>query len=409
MWKKAEAQTEGGDKGGAMQVLFLRKTYDAAVKSDSILRKAIGKDTYTGKELQAFTPATDEAKKAKKALLFFFESNNLMEVANKSFLEEFGDYLSTEEKNAEAAVKAPKDYRGEIVKDKADDINDRFYGNNDIMANTPFHGTHVAGIIAAVRNNNKGIDGIADNVKIMAIRAVPDGDEHDKDIALAIRYAVDQGARVINMSFGKSFSPEKVWVDEAVKYAESKNVLLIHAAGNDASNVDSVDNFPNPSLAASGKKASNWLTVGASGDTKNGGLVASFSNFGKTEVDVFAPGHQIYSTIPGGTTYGDASGTSMASPVTAGVAAFLLSYYPTLTAQQVKQVIEASAVVPAEKVKMPRAGTSVSLASLSKTGGIINAYEAVKLAEKLVGKAAPVAKKSPAPVKPAKKAPVKTF
>ncbi|MEJ7914543.1 MAG: S8 family peptidase [Chitinophagaceae bacterium] len=410
MWKKAENQIVGGDKGAAIQVLFLRKTYDAAVKNDSILRKAIGKETYTGKDLQAFTPATDDIKKAQKGFLYFFEANNSMDMSNVSFVEEFGQYLSGEERKAEAAEKAPKNYRAEIVKDNESDINDRNYGNNDIMANTPFHGTHVAGIIGAVRNNSKGIDGIADNVRIMAIRAVPDGDEHDKDIALAIRYAVDNGAKIINMSFGKSFSPQKSWVDDAVKYAAGKNVLLVHAAGNDASNVDSVSNFPNPLLGATETKASNWLTVGASGDLQNGGLVASFSNYGKSEVDVFAPGHQIYSTIPGGNTYGDASGTSMASPVTAGVAAFLLSYYPTLTAQQLKSVIETSATAPVVKVNTPRLNTSVALSDISKTGGIINAYEAAKKAAAITGQAKLPAKRQVA-AKPVRKKPaaVKSF
>jgi len=283
------------------------------------------------------------------------------------------------------------------------------------MANTPFHGTHVAGIIGAVRNNNKGIDGIADNVRIMAIRAVPDGDEHDKDVALAIRYAVDNGARIINMSFGKSFSPEKVWVDDAVRYAESKGVLLVHAAGNDGSNVDTVENFPNATYISGSKKASTWLTVGASGDSRNGGVVASFSNYGKNEVDVFAPGHQIYSTIPGGNTYGDASGTSMASPVTAGVAAFLLSYYPTLTGVQLKYIIENSAVKPLDKVTVPHTGATVSLSDISKTGGLLNAYEAVKLAAQVAsGKTAPLVKKGvliakPKPAQTKKTAAIKTF
>src|SRR5690606_7192036 len=132
---------------------------------------------------------------------------------------------------------------------------------------------------------------------IMMIRAVPDGDEHDKDIALAIRYAVDNGAKVVNMSFGKDFSPQKNWVDEAVKYAESKNVLLVHAAGNDGKNIDSTYNYPNANLKETSERAKNWITVGASGDPNAGGLTASFSNYGKQEVDVFAPGVRIYSTI----------------------------------------------------------------------------------------------------------------
>lgn len=383
MWKRAEANVAGGDPNKAMELLFLRRTYNAAVGNDSILQKAIGKATYSGKDLEAFTPAADKQRKARTGFLFFFTSGNNMEMTNTALLGDFSEYLSSEEKKAEAAEKAPKDYRGEIVKDNYNDINDRYYGNPDVMANTPFHGTHVAGIIGAVRNNGKGVDGVADAVKIMAIRAVPDGDEHDKDVALAIRYAVDNGAKVINMSFGKSFSPEKVWIDEAVKYAASKGVLLVHAAGNDGNNLDSAFNFPNAVFVTDTARAANWLTVGASGDPKAGGLVANFSNWGKKEVDVFAPGVRIYSTIPGGNTYGNAQGTSMASPVVAGVAALIKSYYPALTAQQLKYVIEASAIKTDIKAKNPSSEAPVLLSDLSVTGGIINAYEAVRLAESI--------------------------
>jgi subtilisin family serine protease len=184
---------------------------------------------------------------------------------------------------------------------------------------------------------------------------------------------------------------------------------LVHAAGNSAANIDTVNNFPNAIFIKDKKKAANWITVGASGDPKNGGLVAGFSNYGKGEVDVFAPGHQIYSTIPGGTTYGNASGTSMASPVTAGVAAFLLSYYPTLTAEQLKYAIEKSALPHTGMVKMPGSEKSVSLSELSKTGGVINAFEAAKIAAQLTGgKVAPKVVKKPVPAKTVKK-PVKTF
>ena len=242
------------------------------------------------------------------------------------------------------------------------------------------HGTHCAGIIGAVRNNGKGMDGIADNVRIMAVRAVPDGDEHDKDIANAIRYAVDNGAQIISMSFGKDFSPEKEWVDDAFRYAASKNVLIVHAAGNDSKNVDTTYNFPNPFYINGKGRADNVITVGASGDLKNGGLTASFSNYGKKEVDVFAPGVNIYSTLPGGNNYGNLSGTSMACPVVAGTAALLLEYYPNLTAVQLKEAIEKSAVIPKEKVNNPETKEKVSLSDLSKTGGFLNAYEAMKYA-----------------------------
>jgi subtilisin family serine protease len=237
---------------------------------------------------------------------------------------------------------------------------------------------------------------VADNVKVMMLRAVPDGDEHDKDIALAIRYAVDNGAQVINMSFGKSFSPEKKGVDEAVEYAKTKGVLLVHAAGNDAKNVDTTWNFPNPVYQLSKSRASNWITVGASGDlamdqtnpttgVKYFSLTAGFSNYGKTEVDVFAPGMKIYSTIPGGNTYGNAQGTSMASPVVAGIAALILEYYPALSAEQVKYVIENSTVPPTYEVNVPGSEKKVNLSELCRSGGVVNAYAALKLAATLKG------------------------
>ncbi|ULQ54362.1 S8 family serine peptidase [Flavihumibacter fluvii] len=384
MWLKAKERVEGDASGGGADLIFLKRALESSQKNDSILRKAIGKDSYTGKDLEPFSPSTTEAQKAKSGMIYIFKAFNMMDVTNTEFLEGFEDYVSGEERKKEQAEKAPKDYRGEIVKDNYYDFNDRYYGNNDVMANTPMHGTHVSGIIGAQRNNGVGMDGVADNVKIMMIRVVPDGDEHDKDIALGIRYAADNGAKVVNMSFGKSFSPEKKWVDEAVKYAESKGVLLVHAAGNDAANVDSTDNFPNTDLTTINAKATNWITVGASSDPLAepgfNSYTASFSNYGKQGVDVFAPGTKIYSTLPGGTTYGNQQGTSMAAPVVAGVAAFLLSYYPYLTPQQLKMVIEKSAVVPEEKVKLPGSEEMVPLSAISRTGGFLNAYEAAKLA-----------------------------
>lgn len=400
MWKRAEKEIVGEkSSSGALELIFLKRAYTNAVKSDSILRKAMGKEKFTGKELGEFAPTAADAKKAKNALYSLMSGNDALDATNVEFLEGFGEYVDGEEKKADASNTAPKEYRNDIVKDNYDDFNDKFYGNPDVMASnkSALHGTHVSGIIGAARKNGVGMDGVADNVKIMMLRAVPDGDEHDKDIALAIRYAVDNGAQVINMSFGKSFSPEKKWVDDAVKYAESKGVLLVHAAGNDAKNLDSSYNFPTPVFQADGKRASNWITVGASGDPKAGGLTASFSNYGLKEVDVFAPGVKIYSTVPGGNTYQNLQGTSMASPVVAGLAAFILEYYPSLSPAQVKMVIEKSAQKPADKVRNPESGDMVNLSDLSRTGGVINAYEAIKLASTIKGE-----RKIAPPVKPTK-------
>jgi subtilisin family serine protease len=199
------------------------------------------------------------------------------------------------------------------------------------------------------------------------------------------------------MSFGKEFSPEKQWVDDAVQYAEKMGVLLVHAAGNDGKNVDSTDNFPSPIYKNTNKKATNWITVGASGDPSNGGIAANFSNYGKKEVDIFAPGVQIYSTMPGGNAYGAASGTSMACPVVAGTAALIMSYYPTLTAQQVKYAIEKSAQLITENVKQPGSDESVPFTDLSKSGGLLNAYSAIQLASTLKGERKMVNDKLPKP------------
>ena len=371
---RAKEKTVGEVNPG--QIAMITQMLKKLVVGDSIIRKEIGKEEYNMKDVEAYTPTDANAKAAKGILVNISKANNTTDITNQQLLDEFNG----EVRKGESATKAPIEYRKDIVKDDETNLNDRNYGNNDIMASTPFHGTHCSGIIAAARNNGKGVDGIADNVRIMMLRAVPDGDEHDKDIANAIYYAVNNGAQIISMSFGKDFSPQKQWVDDAYRYAASKNVLLVHAAGNDAKNVDTTFNFPNPFYIDGKGRAENIITVGASGDEKNGGLTASFSNYGKKEVDVFAPGVNIHSTIPGGNTYGDASGTSMACPVVAGIAALLLEYYPKLTALQLKQAIEKSAMVSKEKVNNPETKEKVSLGDLSKTGGFVNAYEAVKYA-----------------------------
>lgn len=409
MWKRAKEELKEDSQAGA-ELIMMKRVYGNLVKSDSILRKALGKDTFAGKDLANLNPIEPDQKRAKNALYNLMLNNDALEATNIAFLGEFGAYIDGQEAKAKAAEQAPFPYRSSIVKDNYEDKNDRFYGNNNIMVSTQaaLHGTHVSGIIAAARANGKGMDGIADQVQIMTLRAVPDGDEHDKDIALAIRYAVDNGAQIINMSFGKSYSPEKKWIDEAVSYAASKDVLLVHAAGNDGKNLDTSYNFPTPTFLDS-KRAQNWITVGASGDNTAGGIVAGFSNYGKNEVDVFAPGVKIYSTVPGGNTYQFLQGTSMASPVVAGVAALLLEYYPSLSAVQLKEIIEKSSIPFKDSVRTPGTGQLKALSSLSKTGGIINAYEAVKIAATYKGdrKTVPPQKtsktNSPQPINQSKK------
>jgi subtilisin family serine protease len=259
------------------------------------------------------------------------------------------------------------------------------YGNNEVTVPDAMHGTHVAGIIGANRNNTIGVKGVADNVRIMTIRCVPNGDERDKDVANAIKYAVDNGAEIINMSFGKPYSPEKSWVDNAMKYAESKGVLLVSAAGNESEDIDEHIHYPTRILKT-GSEINNWITVGASNFEEGENLPADFTNYGKKGVDVFAPGVAIYSTVPG-SKYEEKQGTSMASPAVAGVAALLKSYFPALTAKQIKTIIlESTAKLSGQEVNVPGEKVKKDFSELSKTGGIVNTYNAVKMALQILEK-----------------------
>ncbi|MGY3053516.1 cell wall-associated protease [Pedobacter sp. UYEF25] len=335
------------------------------------------------------------------------------------------------------------DMRAELVGDDYSNSYQKNYGNTDVTGPDAKHGTHVSGIIGAQRNNGIGINGVANNISIMAIRVVPTGDERDKDVANGIRYAVDNGAKVINMSFGKGYKWDKKAVDSAVKYADEKGVLLVHAAGNDNENNDIQENYPNKfydskeaeAYKATHKKpvlpafvppdpkqqqqqrqpnygygyggyppsnykatakpipldsakyqlphARNWIEVGASTYKNDDNLKADFSNYGKYTVDVFAPGFMINSSVPGAK-YEELDGTSMASPVVAGLAALILSYYPHLKPEQVRDIIIKSVSKVDHKVKYKDekgANTRAYFSDLSVSGGIVNAYNALKLAE----------------------------
>lgn len=319
-----------------------------------------------------------------RAVLMNVYENVGMEISMDEIAEEFVEAEEEFETDALYSYNPNFDSR-KIVGDDPNNLREVGYGNNDVkgIGTDNFHGTHVAGIVAAERGNGIGIDGVADNVRIMAVRAVPDGDERDKDVANAIRYAVDNGAQIINMSFGKDYSPNEAYVHEAIEYAASKGVLLVHAAGNDGADIDENNNFPNDKFGQGGDW-SHWLEIGASSWGAEGNFVGDFSNYGKKTVDVFAPGVAIYSTTPDNQ-YEDAQGTSMASPVVTGVAAMLLSYFPELTAPQIKDILMRSSR-QFQGLKVIEPGTidsKVDFSKLSVSGGIINAYEAVKLAQSM--------------------------
>jgi subtilisin family serine protease len=345
--------------------------YNEFIKSLDEYAKLTGKEAPTEKEILAINVNESEIKRR----------NQLASIVKRIGFANFKTALNEMIHSLEAQVKFQYnlDYNPrEIVGDNYNDPHEFGYGNNNVAGPDASHGSHVAGIIAASRGNGIGLDGVADNVKIMAIRVVPDGDERDKDVANGIRYAVDNGANIINMSFGKGYKWDKDVVNEAVLYAQDHNVLLVHAAGNSSQDNDITPNYPNDSLGG-GVVANNWIEVGASQPLKKK-LATDFSNYGQRNVDVFAPGQSIYSTIPNNG-YAYFNGTSMASPVCAGVCALIWSRNPSLTAKDVKMIVEASVNVYTHKVILPGTKkTKVAFPQLSNTGGLINAERALKMA-----------------------------
>lgn len=356
--------------------------YQAVKNADADVKKYLKKETYTKQDLATIT-ATDETMQRNIAILnqMFGIKDTIPEV-----LEELNNGIKyyTEQLN----YNLNKDFNGrESVGDDPYDFTDVDYGNGNPMnrVDDESHGTHVAGIIGAERNNGIGVNGVANNVAIMSIRAVPNGDEYDKDIARGIRYAVDNGARIINGSFGKSFSPNAQWVYDAIKYAADNNVLFVHAAGNDGADLDNPvnANFPNDQVNNGPEIADNVITVGALNPKYGSELVASYSNYGKINVDIFAPGTDIYSTYPNND-YEYSPGTSMAAPGVAGVAALVMSQYPSLTAAQVKKIILQSGLPIKTKVVLGKnTGKSASLDEISTSGKIANAYNALVMASKV--------------------------
>jgi len=349
------------------------KTYDSYLKaieeSNAILDKYFHGKAYSKEDVEAIKSSRNDLNWAIKIYGYFQGNSKNIEGAK-----EYHEGLLSKKLN-------PRFFTRHIVGDDINDINDSIYGNNDVTAQTSSHGTGVAGIVAAQRNNGIGIQGIVDSVRIMIVRVVPGGDERDKDVAMGIRYAVNHGAQIINCSFGKSYSPHKAFVDSAIRYAERHNVLIVHAAGNSGEDNDKITHYPTAEYSP-GKYVNNWIDVGASGKRLGLKLPAGFSNYGHKTVDLFAPGVNIRSTSPKNK-YRTSSGTSDAAPVVSGVAALVLSYYPNLTAVQLKEILlKSSRKYPKQKVLIPGSTKKkTKFKKLSKTAGVVNAYEALKMAE----------------------------
>jgi len=356
-----------------------KQQVDFLFNANKTLVEFLKKDSYTLQDLEGIQSTDSGIIRCKQIMM------RVIGQAGPNFMEELNGYK--DQVYDMLNYNLNKDFDGrKVVGDNPEDIKDRKYGNNIVYGpdkKEALHGTHVAGIIAQTRNNNLGGDGIAANVEIMAVRCVPNGDEYDKDIALGIRYAVDNGAKVINGSFGKNYSPHKQWVYDAIKYAESKDVLFVHAAGNDAKDIDVEPNFPNDSDDKKIEFASNVITVGALNYQYGEKVIADFSNYGKLNVDVYSPGVQIYATTPNNE-YKYEQGTSMASPNVAGVAALIRSYFPNLSAKEVKNILMNSGTsIPENVVVGGNPDDKRAFDSLSKSGKIVNAYNAFKLAEKM--------------------------
>lgn len=355
------------------------------VPAHKVMAKKIGKEDYTLADLQAIQNPSEEEQQQIAILSQMFNFGDSIPAVMKR-LKGGVDYFSG---RLESHFNMNKNYRAEKLGDDPNDFSKKVYGNNDVDGPDPkkedaTHGTHVSGIIAAQRNNGIGINGVAENVKIMAIRAVPDGDEYDKDIANAIYYAVDNGAKVINASFGKYYSPHPEWVWEAIKYASEKDVLFVKAAGNEGSDLDQIQVYPNDQKVDDPTEMGDtFIVVGALNYKYGSQMIANFSNYGKLNTDVFAPGVKIWATTPLNT-YEYLQGTSMAAPAVAGVAAMIRSYFPSLSAKQVKQILMDSGLTSSATVVLGGDESNTDkFQNISTSGKMVNLYNALIMADQM--------------------------
>jgi subtilisin family serine protease len=346
--------------------------------------KEIIDTNFTIQKLEPFQPLGRSTLEAKMAYLRTIQILGVdKETGFSDIITDLNEYIEGKEKAAKAKITPPAPIRANIIKDNYENFADKYYGNNDITGPNSKHGTHVAGLVASIPDSSWQMNKFYPDIKIMSVRVVPDGDEYDKDIALGIKYAVDNGAKIINMSFGKSFSPEQIWVDNAIRYAASKDVLIVHSAGNEFYNLNEKQVYPNPYSSELKDTANNVITIAASSDFFiNGTLLTDFSNFGNKIVDLLSPGNKIYSTFPGANNYGYLQGTSMAAPIVSHIAAMIRSYYPNLTAVEVKKILMQSAWKPTEIVRfaIPQKEESKTLDEIAAAGGIANAANAIELA-----------------------------
>jgi cell wall-associated protease len=383
-WVKVKTEYDSTVNRARTEIRQLSPIMNAMVETSGYIRHALNlkaNQTFTKADVEHLQTANDTLLEVRNLWLIAF-SEDVSTSTNVKVIKELSEYMAKLNNSINPDLEARK----RIVGDNPDILKDKPYGNNVLKFSDASHGTGVAGLVGAIRNNGYGIDGVANNVKLMAIKAVPIGDEYDKDEVNAIHYAVDNGAKIINMSFGKKISPHKEWVDEAFKYAAAHDVLLIQAAGNENQDLDVKPDYPNDTFAdSSATDADNVINVGASGLKLDESLAATFSNYGQKNVDVFAPGVKITSIDNDAELITD-DGTSFSAPIVTGIAALILEYYPDLSSRQIKQAIMESAT-PLKGTMVLKPGTKnlVDFATLSKTGGIVNARKALEIASKMTG------------------------
>ena len=385
VWKQAAQEIEFSQEDAA-NLQYISMATNAIQKLGNIIIKEMNDSNFTVESIESFQPIGRVTLDAKIAYLRTARILGIeKETPYKEVISDLKEYIEGKEKSAKAKLVAPANIRADIIKDNYENFADKFYGNNDITGPNAKHGTHVAGLVASIPDSTWNVNKLYPSIQIMGVRVVPDGDEYDKDIALGIRYAVDNGAKILNMSFGKSFSPEQSWVDEAIRYAGEKDVLIIHSAGNEFYDLNTKAVYPNPYSSTFKDTAKNIITIAASSDNFiNGSLLTDFSNFGAKIVDVLSPGNKIYSTIPTDNNHGYLQGTSMAAPIVSHIAAMIRSYYPNLSATDVKQIIMQSVWKPEDVSKafpIPQKEEQKTLQEIAAAPGIVNAANALQLAQ----------------------------
>ncbi|WP_274474967.1 S8 family peptidase [Mangrovimonas aestuarii] len=379
-YEEAKAEYEKEIQETTARKMQYEQIYQALIQADAKVSEHLGKENYTKEDIAGITTEDAELQQSIAVIsqIYGFGFDNISDAKKdlKGGLEYFSDKLN---------YNINKDFNGRKTGDNVNDLTDVGYGNGNVMPTEKgeSHGTHVAGIIAAERGNGLGADGVANHVKIMSVRAVPNGDEYDKDIALAIRYAVDNGAKIINGSFGKYYSTHSDWVRDAITYAGEHDVLFVNAAGNEGDDLDKKACYPNDQVNNGAEVSETFITVGALAPKYGKEMVAGFSNYGKINVDVFAPGASIYSTTPENE-YDTKGGTSMAAPAVAGVAALIRTYFPKLSAAQVKQILMDSGLAVHQDVIVGGDASNVQpFGDLVKSGKMVNAYNALIMASQM--------------------------